>query len=269
VNRSPIVRWTVGDVSESGFQALQLSIRGAHRLIGPDARYVVCVNSVPVDRARALAGPVPEHVEWRAVTRDELAPFIRPHLDGGLAEGVGWKFAPFRLDPDRPELALDNDCILWDLPEALRLWLDAGGGVRVIAEDVRACFGQFASLCGDEPRNSGIRALPAGFDLEGRMRRVLTQVPAVMSSELDEQGLQVAAVSADGPPAVVRVSEVSICSPFPPHLPHLGACGAHFVGVNARSLPWSYEGRPGVEYIQEHWTRWRPEVARRVGESEV
>ena len=50
-----------------------------------------------------------------------------------------------------------------------------------------------------------------------------------------------------------------------PHVPHLGRCGAHFVGVNARSVPWSYCGRPGVPYLQDHWCRWRDEVADRVG----
>jgi hypothetical protein len=266
MRRRPVIRWTIGDVSASGFAALRLSIWGAWRLFGPGCTYVVCLNSVPVEKAQQLTGDVPDGIEWRFVTRHDLAPFIRPHLDGDLAEGVGWKFAPFRIHPDRPELALDNDCILWAMPDALRRWADDDAGETcVIAEDVRTCFGQFSAMCGDRPRNSGIRALPAGFDLESRMRAALARLPVVMRSELDEQGLQVAAVSFDNDPHVVRVHEVSICSPFPPHLPQLGTCGAHFVGVNARSLPWSYEGRPAVTYIQEHWAGWREEVARRVG----
>lgn len=190
-----------------------------------------------------------------------------------MAEGVGWKFAPLRLSDDRPELALDNDCILWELPAALQRWLSgpattATARATAMAEDVRACFGQFASRCGDRPMNSGIRAVPAGFDLERRLRAVLADVPVIMTSELDEQGLQVAALSLDHPPDLVSIDEVSICSPIPPHLPHLGRCGAHFVGLNARSLPWSYEGRPAVAHIQDHWHRWRDTVAHRVGCSE-
>ncbi|HEU0054126.1 MAG TPA: hypothetical protein VFQ39_13160, partial [Longimicrobium sp.] len=81
----------------------------------------------------------------------------------------------------------------------------------------------------------------------------------------DEQGLQVAAVSRLKPPAVVSVEEVTICSPFWPHLPHLGRFGAHFVGLNEHDLPWDYYGRPAIECVREHWRRHRDEVHARVG----
>lgn len=265
MGRPPVIRWTVGNVHPSGFETLRLSIWAAHRLFGANASYVICLNTVHIDEARRRTGELPADVEWLPVARDDVAPFIRPYLDGRFAEGTGWKFAPLRLSADRAELALDNDCILWDLPDALRQWV-GGRGEAVVAEDVRPCFGQFAALCGTAPRNSGIRALPGGYDLEARMRRTLARAEITeMTSELDEQGLQVAALSLDGTPDVVRVDEVSICSPFPPHVAHPGTCGVHFVGVNARSLPWSYDGRSGVEHIQDHWRRWRLEIAERVG----
>lgn len=263
--RSPVIRWTVGNVSEFGFEALRLSVWGAYRLFGSSADFVICLNSVPLARAQQLTGPLPAHVSWRCVTRDEVAPFILPHLDDQFAEGVGWKFAPFRLSPNRAELALDNDCILWRMPEAVGRWLNGDDEAPVIAEDVLACFGQFTPLCTSAPRNSGLRALPQGYDLEGRMRTALSRLPVVMRSETDEQGLQVAAVSLDGEPRIVTIDEVSICSPFPPHLPHLGRCGAHFVGLNAHALPWSLQGRPAVAHLADHWRRHRREVAARVG----
>ncbi|HEX2868210.1 MAG TPA: hypothetical protein VHO03_14285 [Ignavibacteriales bacterium] len=39
-----------------------------------------------------------------------------------------------------------------------------------------------------EPRNSGIRGLPPGFNLEMSLRRILEKNPVKMTSELDEQG---------------------------------------------------------------------------------
>jgi hypothetical protein len=258
------IRWTIGDVSPLGFEALRLSLWGAYRLFGDDAAYAVCVNNVPLDLARERTGDVPEKVIFRDATA-ELSAFLRPHLDAGVAEGVGWKFAPLQLFPDRYELSLDNDCILWALPEALRAWLhgDPEGAV-VLAEDVRPCFGQFASLCGPAPRNSGIRGLPRGFDLEGALRRVLKARPVTLVSELDEQGLQVAALSQDRSPLVVTVDEVTICSPFPPHRPGLGGAGAHFVGLNARALPWRYDDRPASELVREHFQRLRGAVEARL-----
>jgi hypothetical protein len=259
------VRWTIGDVSAAGFEALRLSVWGAWRLFGPEAEYVVCVNSVPLDRARALTGDIPAEIHWH-VADGQVPAFLRAHFDAAMAEGVGWQFAPLALLPDRHELALDNDCILWDLPEAVRTWLaEAGAGRCVIAADVRRCLGQFDELCGPGAFNSGIRGLPGGFDLERALRQVLAERPCVLTSELDEQGLQVAVVSRPGPPLVVTVDEVTICSPFPPHQPYLGRCGGHFVGLNARRLPWALEGRPAVDHLREHWLRLRPVVYERVG----
>jgi hypothetical protein len=257
------VRWTIGDVSPRGFEALRLSIHGALRLFGTDAAYVVYVNSLPVERARDLTGPTPDIVAWREAPR-EPPEVLRGRLDAAMAEGVAWKFAPLTAFADRAELALDNDVILWETPPAIRRWLE-GDGDRLLAEDVAMGHGAFADLCGSEPRNSGIRGTPAGFDLSGALGRVLAQAPAHLASELDEQGLQVAALSLDGPPLVVRSEDVSICSPFWPHQPELGRCGAHFVGLNARDLPWRYYGRPATEVRIEHWERRRPEVYARLG----
>ncbi|HLV67383.1 MAG TPA: hypothetical protein VKY73_16290 [Polyangiaceae bacterium] len=256
------IRWTIGDVSDQGFEALQCSIWGAWNAFGPDTAYAVCVNTVSLDRARSLTGVVPEAVRWHWVARD-LPAFLIDHVDAAMAEGVAWKLAPVRMYPDRYELSLDNDCILWDVPEAIRAWLAHGEGC-VLAEDVRRCFGKFSALCGPRPMNLGIRGIPPGLDLGDALATLLREHPCVLESELDEQGLQVAAVSRVPPLFVIPIDEVTICSPFPPHLPHLGRRGAHFVGLNSKALPWSYEGRPATELTREHWARLRPEVARRV-----
>ena len=89
---------------------------------------------------------------------------------------------------------------------------------------------------------------------------MLARLTTTLSSELDEQGLQVAAASAYEPPAVVSIDEVTICSPFPPHRTHLGRCGAHFVGLNARHFPWQLDGRYAEEHIQDNWARLRPQL---------
>jgi hypothetical protein len=87
-----------------------------------------------------------------------------------------------------------------------------------------------------------------------------------LRSELDEQGLQVAALSRDCRPHAVSIEEVTICSPFAPHLPHLGRCGAHFVGLNVKESRWQLEdGRPAVEAIRAHWSRHREAVYDHVG----
>jgi hypothetical protein len=258
------VRWTIGDVNPAGFEALGLSIWGARRLFGPESRYVVCVNTVSVDEARRRTGDVPDGIEWRDNTA-EVPAFLRPHLDASMAQGVAWKLAPLRIFTDRYELALDNDCILWDIPEAIRAWLaDLGTTRPLVAEDVVRAYGQFEDLCGPRPINLGIRGLPPAYDNEAALARILARKGAQLTSGSDEQGLQVAAIVTSCDPLVVSIEEVSICSPFPPHLPHLGTCGVHFVGINAKNLAGEINGRPITEYLREHWERHRSALIERV-----
>jgi len=256
------VRWTIGDVSEQGFEALRLSVWGAWQVFGPQARYAICVNAISLADAIQRTGTLPVQVAW--IKADDLLPrWLAPHLDRGMAEGVGWKFAPVRLFPDRYELALDNDCILWKAPGALQAALSSAQPRCVIAADMRACYGEFADLCGPEPRNSGIRGTPGGLDFERALRDLLQAKGCVLRSETDEQGLQVAALNLFGTD-VVTTDEVSICSPFPPHTRALGTCGAHFVGLNARDLGWKYYDRPASEVRREHWNEARPLLYERV-----
>jgi hypothetical protein len=260
------IRWTIGDVSRRGFESLRLSIWGAWGLFGADADYLVCVNTVSVDHARRLAGSVPDAVMWQAAD-SELPGWLRTRfLDDGMAEGVAWKLAPLRCFPDHRELALDNDVILWELPAALAAWLADESPERcLLAEDVVPGLGQFVSVCGGRALNSGIRGLPAGFDLEQRLSDVLDDHPVTLVSELDEQGLQAAALSRVTEPHVVSVDEVTICSPFPPHLPRPGRCGAHFVGLNARRFGWDFYGEPAELVRARHWDQHRAELYGRVG----
>lgn len=260
------IRWTIGDVSHRGFAALRLSLWGAWKLFGAEAAYRVLVNTLPVDRARQLAGPVPEAVVWQAA--DALMPaWLRARfLDAGLAEGVAWKLAPVRCFPDRRELSLDNDVVLWDTPAALAAWLQDDDADRcLLAADVVPAFGQLAALCGSRPLNTGIRGLPAGFDLEARLRAMLAAHPATLVSELDEQGLQVATLSHERQPRVVAIDDVTICSPFPPHLPQLGRCGAHFVGLNARRFGWDFHGQPAERVRARHWDDYQDALHALVG----
>jgi hypothetical protein len=259
------VRWTIGDVSADGFRALRLSIAAARRAFGPDAGLTVCVNTVPLDEARERAADLECDVAWRSAVREDIPGFLRERLDSGMAEGVGWKFAPLRVFPDRYELSLDNDCIVWEAPRAVREWLADARPTFVAAADVRTCFGQFGPLCGPEPLNSGIRGLPPGFELGPALEQLLEENPGTLRTELDEQGMQMAVLRRSGLVRVVTVDEVSICSPFPPHLPGLGRCGAHFVGLNARQLPWTMDGRPASELTSSHFARHLPELRARAG----
>jgi hypothetical protein len=238
------IRWTIGDVSPRAFAALRASLWGAWRLFGRASRYRVYVHAVAVDDARRRCGETPGAVEWCAADA-QLAPWLARFVDRGMAQGAAWKLVPVRAFPDEHELALDPGVILWDIPPAVRGWLE--GATRfVLAEDARPSFGRFAGLCGERPLDSGIRGIPPDFDLAAALAQLLARSPGTLETELDEQGLQVAALVSSGTTAVVAREDVPLCSPAPPHMLHLGRSGVHFVGYDA-------------------WERHAPEVLRRVG----
>lgn len=257
------IRWTIGDVRDAGFEALRLSLWGAERIFPEEAAFHVCVNSIAVAEARRRTGDVPARVQWHAIARHVPA-VLQPFVDEDMSEGTAWKLIPLLLDPAAKELAIDNDLILWALPPALRQWLDDPDG-RLIAADVVPAHGQFAAQCGPEPRNSGLRGTPAGFDYEDAITGVFAENPVMLRSELDEQGLQIAALSRGGAPYVVPVEDVAICSPFPPHAAEPGRCGAHFVGLNTRHLSFEVDGRPASEVRLDHWRAHRAALYGRIG----
>ena len=238
-------------MSSRGFEALALSIQGARRLFGPEADYVVCVNTVPVDDVRRRLGATIPDLYVVQVRRTDIPAWLRNRIDFACAQGAAWKFAPVRVAPACHELSLDNDLILWRTPAAIAGWLSSGDGC-VGAECVQADFGKFSAYCGPEPRNSGIRGLPPGFAYEGTLRRLIEEHPVTMDAGADEQGLQAAALNRQDGARMVTAREVSISSPGSPEL---GTHGAHFAGVNAKAP------QPGKEGMERHWDRHREAVA--------
>lgn len=249
------IRWTVGDVSECGFEALRLSIWSASKIFPEGTRLAVCVNSISTEEAHRRTGDVPISVQW--VNANPLVPaWLNKRADSAMAEGVAWKLAPVRLFPDRYEIALDNDVILWRIPDVMQVWLESDDPATVLmAEDVERAFGQFSEMCDRRSINSGLRGLPPGFDYEQRLRTVLERTGLALRSELDEQGLQ-AATLCQSNLVLVPTHDITICSAFPMHQHRLGRCGAHFVGLNPKTLPWkSADGRPMHEPIRDAWRR--------------
>lgn len=258
------IRWNLGDASLRGFEALQLSVWGAFNIFGPSASYAVCVHGVSLDRAQALVGPLPDGVLWLKADEDGIPEFAHRRMTQRFSHLAGWKLSPVRLFPDRHELALENDVILWEMPSVLESWLYDAHPSFLLAEDIRPGLGQFTQFCDEEPLDSSIRGLPPKFDYSRALASVLEAHPVSLMTEMDERGLHVAAIRRAGVVHVARTEEVSLCSPFPPHQPGLGKCGAHFTSLNAHNPRWSFQGRPAVDCIREHWSRMRTEVWQRV-----
>jgi hypothetical protein len=233
------IRWALGPVSDTGWEAFQLSVWGAFRLFGPDARYVACVDTAKLElgEAQSRVGALPESLEW---------------ISGAPAGS---------LYPEYKELLLDHDCVLWRIPSSLKAWLRDSQPSVLVAQSM-APLARFGAAL---QRSSGMRGLPARFDHEGSLQTLLGLQPWELRLSLDALGVDDAALFCGRKLHVVSADDVAIASPFPPHTAGLGRCGARFVGLRAKSYPWSLGGRPAEAHIGEFWKRHLPEVRRRVG----
>ena len=241
------VRWTIGDGQPRAYESLRLSILGAWRLFGPRAAYAVCVNTVSTAEVRRRVGPVPAAVAWVDTTRGWARSFAFAHTGPGRAQNAAWQLVPPRLFPDRFEIALDGDVILWAMPGAMEGWLaEPHPGSTLLAEAHTLAYGAFAGLGGARAGSTAIRGVPPGFDLVAAWKGVLRDRPAFLSTSADVEGLLVAAHVRAGEPWLVSREDVAFSPPRPAQAPVLGRCGVRFVGSD------------------EHWDRCRPELYRRV-----
>lgn len=260
------IRWTIGNVSPRGFAALRLSLWGAFRLLGRRADYVVCVNSISVERARARTGPVPEDVSFEPVSRADLPARLARRLDKGMAGGAAWRVAPPRRFTERRELALDNDVILWELPAALERWLDEEDPERcLVLGAAEEAYGRFAPACEPgPPRSAGLRAMPPRFDLTAELRTVLEGIEGPVATSADQRGLEIAALSRLRPPLVVSLDDVPACGPTSPAASHLGHAGARFSDLNAGDPPLRRAGPATEAVCGDHFDALLSELHRRL-----
>jgi len=103
----PIVRWTIGNVSSIGWDALKISVNNARKIWGDRVDYVVTYNGLPESYSRI---------------KDVSATFIKVAVSdsvfgefGGQAPGQqksGWVFCPLQVDTRRKQITFDNDVIL-------------------------------------------------------------------------------------------------------------------------------------------------------------
>jgi hypothetical protein len=49
--------------------------------------------------------------------------------------------------------------------------------------------------------------------------------------------------------------KLEVISSFPPHVPALGHCEAHFVGLNTKQFNWSRDGVDPLQITRDHWSK--------------
>lgn len=211
----PLIRWTIGPVSTSGFEVLEASVSKIKDLYGNLFDYVICYNQINPTRLKLLG------VELFEQKENSLP--IKPY-------SVAWKLYPPRLRLDSHEIIIDNDIILFKKLEEIDLFLESNKALIYEGLNRKFTLGRYKLPIG-VVINSGIYGLPPGFDFEKKVRAKLLgdwEKCRDRESTFDEQGL-VASILYYEDHILISQKKVPIFQECPNKK---AAYGFHFSGVN-------------------------------------
>jgi len=217
-----VARWTIGDASQAGYEALYLSIASFQHLY-PDAKIVICHNC-PINNLETIVArfPTAKFHDQSQYLQSRCPPM-----------GVAWKLYPPRLAPDDHEICIDNDVILLDRIPEIDTFLQ--GDCTLLLEGSSRNYGRFETYV--PPGyciNSGVYGMPPKFNFQkyvnfysGDQWEVNAFGPHAASKTFDEQGLVAIALLSYRKFAIIKETSVTNCET---HL--IQGKGLHFVGVN-------------------------------------
>lgn len=120
-----IIRWTFGETlsrptSLQAFDMLECGVAYVNILF-PNARKIISYNSLKSSKSlEKLQGIAQNNIELVESESPDFGKVV-------LTKNSFWKYYPKRHDIKKYELILDNDVILWDIPETITEWLNSNG----------------------------------------------------------------------------------------------------------------------------------------------
>ena len=213
----PIIRWTIGPVSEDGFKCLNFSVFQFRKLYKDYFRYVICHNGLSDGQKKLL--PDVELVD-QSMFISSLPVF---HC------GPAWKLYPPRLSIESHEIIIDNDVVIYKKPEAIAEFLKEKDMFVVTEAFKRSYSGIYQK---DIPENfninSGLVCLPPNFDYR---KELLKNEFKKWENHFDEQTLVAKVLSVQKKIKIITLSEIYVC--FDQY--KQGSCGVHLVGLNNKN----------------------------------
>ena len=220
----PLVRWTIGAVSNLGFLSLEKSIQSLRNIYGNRLDYILCHNNLDTKCYEMVSSLGVRLIEQK------------PCLDMFEPLGVAWKLYPPRLRLDSHELFIDNDLIILNPIKEIDDFLSSADSFLYSECRLDRPYGAY------EPEvplgfrmNTGLFGLPPGFDFEGEIKKSMV---ASQNNEwtlgFDEQGM-VASIFADQEHLIkISLDDIFICGPKLSEDEFcFGRNGYHFVSLNS------------------------------------
>jgi hypothetical protein len=186
-SKRPLLRWTIGNVSETGIDILQESIAKIKELYNDRFDLIICYNSLTNQQlSRICKFNIPLYQQ--NADKSEL-----PYPP----KGELWKLCPPRLKIKAHELFLDNDLVMLEKIPEIDEFLDSRSGLLMEARCRVRLFGQFANLIPTSffPINTGLFGIPPYFNFTKYIHEYFAAINGNQwkqdrnTAEYDDQGL--------------------------------------------------------------------------------
>lgn len=214
---NPLIRWTIGNVSDLGFECLKYSIKYWNKLYGNSFEKIICYNNLNYEQLKKLEN-------FKVYNqKNNLNDLILP------ANKIGWKLYPPRLNSSGHEIFIDNDLIIYKKIPLIDKFLDSSN-LFFITEGLLRCFDKADSLIAKNIKlNTGFFGIPPNFDFKTKLNYFIKKAEINnWNNHFSEQGV-VSCVLTNEKYYVIPLSDIFICyNEF-----KLGKFGTHFVGLNS------------------------------------
>jgi len=219
----PLVRWTISNSSDEGFECLRASIVEWRKIYGDEFDMVICHNNLSDHQYGKINKFGLSCVDQKNYTRSILY----------LPSETAWKLYPPRLRLNTHEIIIDNDVIIYGRLPDIDEFLESYD--ILICEAHRRFFGQFDSFIkADLKINTGIVGFPPSLDVRQEINSILKTYPNKgWLTHCCEQGV-IGMLLRNNPFKLISLEDVSICNPLCDFAPYkVGKCGIHFASLNA------------------------------------
>lgn len=181
----PLIRWTIGNVKDSGWECFSESIRLLPKIY-PEFDFIICYNNLDEIKLKKLKSFNIKLYEQK----EENLKIPHKFLEQEKIYNHFWKLCPIRIRPQAHELWIDNDIIITDRIPEIDEWLtkDAciistsygGNNYGRFKSSVKTNMGDKLTYC------AGLFGLPPNFNFE---EKIIQKCKGVPLEGFDEQGV--------------------------------------------------------------------------------
>lgn len=167
-----VIRWTIGESNSFriGLQALEMldySIKFSKLIFNNhynNANYYICYNNLN-KKVKREVGNIAKKNNINAIDVSEMLPI---ELRNQNEKNSWWKFAPPRLDIKAYEIIMDNDVVIWALPDTLKNAIECKALVA-LEDGVGKFYSVFKDTIDNIDKNlkinAGLLGNPPGFEI--------------------------------------------------------------------------------------------------------